>query len=184
MRRTVLAGVLGGVAAFLWSSISHMVLPLGEAGVRSLPNERPVLETLRREVPESGLYLYPGIDPAASPEAQEEWNERYRTGPNGILVFHPVGGEFGFPRRLLVEFLTNVLGGVLAASVLARGPLSLGRGALLGSALGFFAWSAISLSYWNWYDFPDSFVLAEGADQAIGWLVAGAVIAKVAGDRR
>jgi hypothetical protein len=184
MRRTVLAGVLGGVAAFLWSSIWHMVLPLGEAGVGTLPNEQPVLEMLEREVPDAGLYLFPGIHPSASAETQEEWMERYRSGPTGLLVYHPVGGEFSFPRHLVIELLSNVLGGLLAATILTLAPLTLAQGALLGGGLGLFAWSSISSSYWNWYDFPTPFVLAEGSDQVIGWLIAGAVIAKVAGSRR
>jgi hypothetical protein len=41
----------------------------------------------------------------------------------------------------------------------------------------------VSLSYWNWHDFPSSYVLAEGADQLVGWLI-GAVIAMVGGRAR
>jgi len=43
MTRVFLAGILGGIAMFVWTSIAHTVLPLGEAGIREIPNEKTVL---------------------------------------------------------------------------------------------------------------------------------------------
>ena len=37
--RIIFAGFLGAIAMFVWTSIAHMALPLGEAGIRELPNE-------------------------------------------------------------------------------------------------------------------------------------------------
>jgi hypothetical protein len=34
MVRTIFAGVAGGIAMFLWTSIAHMATPLGEMGVQ------------------------------------------------------------------------------------------------------------------------------------------------------
>jgi hypothetical protein len=181
MRRVLLAGLLGGLAAFAWSSLSHMVLPLGEAGVRTLPNEAAVLEGLRGSIPEAGLYLFPLMgDPSkATAEEQAQWAEKYRTGPAGVLIYHPVGGEFNFSRLLGVELLTNVLAALIAALILVRTTGSYLQRVLIVGALGLFAWFSISVSYWNWYGFPASFILAEGIDQFVGWLVAGLVIAKM-----
>jgi hypothetical protein len=39
--RILLAGILGGIARFAWTSIAHMALPLGEAGIAEIPNESP-----------------------------------------------------------------------------------------------------------------------------------------------
>jgi hypothetical protein len=44
--RIILAGVLGGIVMFIWTSIAHMVLPLGETGIREIPNESRVLAAL------------------------------------------------------------------------------------------------------------------------------------------
>jgi hypothetical protein len=35
-KRALLAGLLGGIAMFIWSSLAHMVLPL-EAGIKEIP---------------------------------------------------------------------------------------------------------------------------------------------------
>lgn len=181
MKRILLAGLLGGLAVFVWSFIAHMVLPLGEAGVRTLPNEAATLEGLRSTIPEPGMYLFPmmGNPSEASEAEQAKWMEAYRTGPAGVLVYRPLGGEFNFPKLLGAELLSTCLAALLAAFVLARLVGSYLQRALLVGIFGLFAWFSISVSYWNWYEFPTAFVLAEGIDQVIGWLVAGLVIAKI-----
>src|SRR5437773_8539300 len=61
-KRTLLAGVLGGIAMFIWTSIAHMALPLGEAGIREIPNEQAVLAAMQANIGyKSGLYLFPGL---------------------------------------------------------------------------------------------------------------------------
>ena len=42
--KILLAGVLGGIVMFVWTSIAHMALPLGEAGINEIPNESAVLK--------------------------------------------------------------------------------------------------------------------------------------------
>jgi hypothetical protein len=46
-KRIILAGVLGGIAMFIWTSIAHMMLPLGEAGIGEIPNEAAVLAAMQ-----------------------------------------------------------------------------------------------------------------------------------------
>src|SRR6266849_3451056 len=46
MQRVILTGLLGGVGMFLWLSIAHMVLPLGQIGFKQIPNEQAVLAPL------------------------------------------------------------------------------------------------------------------------------------------
>jgi len=38
--KIVLAGALGGIAMFIWTSLAHMALPFAEAGLREIRNER------------------------------------------------------------------------------------------------------------------------------------------------
>jgi len=35
--RILLAGVIGAIAMFIWTSFAHMALPLGEAGINEIP---------------------------------------------------------------------------------------------------------------------------------------------------
>src|SRR5439155_22531223 len=40
--RVLLAGILGGLLIFIWKSIAHMDVPLGEARITKIPNESAV----------------------------------------------------------------------------------------------------------------------------------------------
>src|SRR6266699_5919206 len=48
--KIVLAGAVGGIAMFIWTSIAHMFLPLGEAGLREIPNESAVLDAMQANI--------------------------------------------------------------------------------------------------------------------------------------
>ena len=171
--RVVGAGLLAGVAAFAWGSLSHMVLGLGEAGVSALPNQPAVLDTLARNVSERGLYIFPyEADPA-------RWEESFRSHPHGILALSPAGEELAFPRRLAIELATSLAGGLLAAMLFAAAPMAFGTwkaGAMAGAALGLFGSIAIDASYWNWYGFPTLYLAAQMADQILAWAIAGALL--------
>jgi uncharacterized membrane protein YccC len=50
--------------------------------------------------------------------------------------------------------------------------------------LGLMACSTVSVIFWNWYEFPASFFVAQIVDQVVGCLLAGLVIARVAPRRK
>jgi hypothetical protein len=37
MKRVMVAGVLGGLALFSSESVAHLLLPLGQAGIKTIP---------------------------------------------------------------------------------------------------------------------------------------------------
>lgn len=85
------------------------------------------------------------------------------------------------PRQLIWELVTDILGAMVAAIVLSYTVAPYLRRVVLVGALGLFGWLSISISYWIWYGFPASYILAEGIDQVVGWLLGGLVIARFAG---
>src|SRR5437588_13032667 len=116
MKRLLLAGLLGGLALFVWESVAHMALPLGEAGVKSLPNEAPVLAGLKQNIQEPGFYFFPAGDsmkPGMTSEQQRQAFDNQaklmRAGPAGILVIHPEGMEAITAGKLLTQFGADVL---------------------------------------------------------------------------
>jgi len=61
--RILVAGVLGGIVMYVWTSIAHMALPLREAGINEIPNESVVLIAMQSSIGEKtgpGLYGFPG----------------------------------------------------------------------------------------------------------------------------
>src|SRR5690606_21827254 len=122
-----------------------------------------------------GLYFFPWIDMQGKPtaEQQADWERRLASGPSGLLVYKPNGGEAMSPRQLVTEFFSNVLAAFLGALLLLQLPGSIGRRALSLALVGVAAWLSISVSQWTWYGFPTPFLLGDLVDQAVGWLLAG-----------
>src|SRR5437016_13287035 len=103
--KILLAGILGGVVMFIWTSIAHMALPLGEAGLREIPNESAVLGAMQNNIGEqTGLYIFPGPGVGKNATRQEK-NE-------AILVV------FLLAQTSIASFAGRV-GFVLAAGILA-----------------------------------------------------------------
>jgi hypothetical protein len=68
--RILLAGVLGGIAMFVWTSLAHMALPLGEAGIGEILNESAVLSAIQSSMGDkTSLYIFP----------HPEWRAMLRT---------------------------------------------------------------------------------------------------------
>jgi hypothetical protein len=179
MARKLIGAVIAGLVVFMWSAVSHMVLPLGTMGMQSLPDEERLVSEMQRSISVRGLYMFPGPASArAGADSVEEAREdKLYRGPTGLLVFSPQGDEGLSPRRLLLELVSNIVTAFLATLLLARVAGGAPLRALFVGLMGVFGWLSISISYWNWYGFPAAFVLAEGVDQFVGWFLGGWVLA-------
>src|SRR5438045_8704250 len=96
--KILLAGILGGIVMFIWTSIAHMALPLGEAGISEIPNEQAVLAAMQSNIAEkAGLYFFPspGIGPNATRpekgEAMKEAAAKMASGPLGARSYSYAG---------------------------------------------------------------------------------------------
>ena len=88
-KRIILAGVLGGIAMFIWTSIAHMALPLGDAGIREIPNEQAVLSAIQTNIGEqSGLYLSPDSASARTRPGNSA-TKPCNTWEKGLRTIHP-----------------------------------------------------------------------------------------------
>ena len=175
--KLLVAGLVAGLVVFLWGAFSHMVLPLGEVGVKTIPNEDAVIELLGSSMTEPGLYLFPGAGAHGSASEQDAFMEKYRRGPVGAIVFKPgPAGDPMPPTRLLMQLFTEILSALAAAWVVARVPGP--RWSRIGVVvmMGVFAWLAMAVPYWNWYAFPADFTLAALVERVVAGFLAGFVV--------
>ena len=185
MGKKLLAGVLGGLAFFLWSFVAHDVLPMGKAGIKEIPNEQAVLDSMKANMPENGLYLLPGLGvPEGATRAQqaaamEARMHKVETGPSGLLAYHPAL-QFSFGKALAVELGTNILQVLLAVILLGQTRIVnfVGRWRFITIA-GCLAAISTNISYWNWYGFPGNYTLAYICTVAMGFVFAGLVAAAI-----
>ena len=116
MTKILLGGVVAGIAIFFWGFVSHMLLPLGEMGLQSIPNEDELDAAIKKDVREPGLYFVPGRDMSKS-QSQEEMQahmDKIAKGPYGFMVIYPNGRDASLSKRLPIELGTNVLCALLA----------------------------------------------------------------------
>jgi hypothetical protein len=181
MSRLIFASVLAGIAVFLWGFISHAVSPLGEAGLRSLPDEARLLDAMRATIPDKGLYFFPGVADLGnlSEDQQRAWADKIKAGPNGLLLFDPAGHEPLSIRQVMTELVNDFLAALVLSILLGYTSLSLWGRVAFGAAVGLMGWLAISVAYWNWYQFPSAFILAEGFNQVSAWALAALVLSTV-----
>src|ERR1700719_1105744 len=188
--RILLAGILGGVVLFFWNFVAHDLLPLGEMGVRLIPNEDAITSALQTNLGDnSGFYIFPsgGFTPGATREQKEaamkKAEEQMAAGAAGVLIYRP-GRVFNFPKRLGIEFATEVLESILAVFLLAQTRIS-GFGGKVGFILvaGILASITTNVPYMNWYGFPKIYALGYMTTQIVGFLLVGIVAALVLGKR-
>jgi hypothetical protein len=184
--RIILAGILGGIAMFIWSTIAHTVLPLGEIGVHEMRGESAVIDALTINLGQGeGLYLFPGLgvgrhpSPEAKHEAMSRMSEKLANGPSGFLVYHP-RRPLNFPRLLGVEFITELVEALLVVLLLAQTRL-LTYGTRVGfvTVAGILAAIATNVPYWNWYGFPKRYTAAYMFTEIVGFFIVGLVSALI-----
>ena len=172
---------------FIWTSIAHMLLPLGEAGVREIPNEQAVLGAMQSNIGDkTGLYIFPGLGVgpdatrAQKNEAMQGLREKYAKNPSGILMYHPPGRALAMGRWLGIEFATELLESILVVFLLAQTHLiSFGGRVGFVTVAGILAAIATNVSYWNWYGFPGVYTASYMFIQVIGFICVGIVAALV-----
>ena len=185
--KILLAGILGGVVMFIWISIAHMALPLGEAGLREIPNESAVLGAMQNNIGEqTGLYIFPGPGVGKNAtrqeknEAMKHMGEKMATNPSGILMYHAPGRPFTFGKWLGIEFGTELLEAILVVFLLAQTRIASFAGRVgFVLAAGILAAIATNVSYWNWYGFPCVYTTGYMFIQIVGFLCVGVVAALV-----
>jgi len=178
--RIVIAGIIGAIAMFIWTSIAHIALPLGAVGLSQIPNEKAVLSVMQSSIGTSpGLYIFPWVNVKSS-DAMAQAEAKMKVNPSGLLVYRPPGASGMTARMLIVEFLKQAVVSIIAAFLLAQTVLisyaaRAGFVALIGIAAGL----TTNVSYWNWYGFPGDYTAAYAGMDIIGYIVAGLAIAAI-----
>lgn len=157
MIRHVAAVLLGTLVLFVWGGFAHTVLFVG-TGFKQLPKEEYTLRSLGNSINQPGLYFFPGRDfRDTSPEKEFQWLDRFRTGPAGIIIYRPIGGEPFSSNKLLVQLCASFFTASVIVYVVSLMVPRFWERVAATALLGFLACSSVGIIYWNWYEFPTSF---------------------------
>jgi len=185
--RIAVAALSGAIVIFLWQFVSHMFLPIGGMGFRAPQNEQAVLQAAASGLPATGVYLLPYLAPEKMnvPAARQAWTEKAQKNPSLFVVVSPPNRmATNMAPALIKQFVTNLLGALLVAFVLAATAWTFGTRVLTAFAFGIFGWLLDIVPMWTWYQFPPDYIIGNLLDQGIGWLLAGIAMAWLLGRRR
>ncbi|HZR78545.1 MAG TPA: hypothetical protein VFA58_05015 [Chthoniobacterales bacterium] len=180
--RILLAGIVGGVVMFIWNFVAHELLPLGEMGVSVMQNEDAVTSALQSNLGDnSGFYIFPsgGLTPGATGDqkkaAMQKAEKQMAEGAAGLLIYRPKR-VFNFPKRLGIEFVTEVIEALLAVFLLAQTRIT-SFGGKVGFVVvaGILAAIATNIPYANWYGFPKPYTLGQLTIMFVNFLLVGIV---------
>jgi hypothetical protein len=185
--KILLTGILGGIVMFIWTSVAHMSLPLGEAGIHEIPNESAVLSAMQSNIgDQTGLYIFPGSGVGNNATRQEKneamrhMAEKMAANPSGILMYHEPGRPFTIGKWLGIEFGTELLEAILVVFLLAQTRIVSFAGRVgLVLAAGILAAVTTNISYWNWYGFPGVYTASYMLIQMVGFLLVGVAAALI-----
>jgi hypothetical protein len=173
--RVVIAGILGGIAMFIWASLAHMATPLANAGMRPMPGGDATVAQLHKALGDkSALYFFPY---AAGTDAKSMADQaaKVANGPSGLLAYQGPGAG-SFPRQLTVELALEIVESILLGAIIV-GVAGFSARFRLAAAIGLIAAITTNISYWNWYGFDSGYTVATGFVELVKYLVAGAVVA-------
>jgi len=174
-KRILLAGVLGGLALFLWGGLAHTVLGLGSVGIQNLPRSQPMMDELKATATQSGFYLFPPIDAAGKVPPENAG------GAYGMMIYHNAGAGGPMTGQLASEFILNVVLALFAAILLSLASKLTDYVRRVGfvTLVGLIAGLMLNVEYWNWYGFPLSYTLASIFVVVIGFLLVGFIAAAI-----
>jgi hypothetical protein len=185
LKPLVLGTILGGLVAFVWSSISWEVLPWHGKPILSFQNDEEVSAVIRTHAVKSGVYILPGgpsMDGMTSEQkkaAQATLMEEMQKGPVMFAAIRRDG--FGsYTWGLVIQLLSLMAAAFLLTWLaLQTSGLSYAKRVLFLGVVGLAAGVITELPNWNWWGFSGSYAAVMIADGTLTWLIAGLVIAKV-----
>jgi len=183
--KILVTGILGGIVMFIWTSVAHMALPLGEAAIREIPNESAVHSAMQSNIGDrTGLYIFPGPGVGKNATRQEKNDtmkhmvEKIAANPSGILMYHAPGRPFTIGKWLGIEFGTELLQAILVVFLLAQTRIVNFAGRIgFVVVAGILAAITTNVSYWNWYGFPCVYTASYMFIQIVGFFLVGIVAA-------
>jgi hypothetical protein len=154
------AAVLGGLVEFAWGTVSHVALVLPGTAARSFADSNAVVQLVRANAPENGIY-FDGRGLFAAVAFRPDMSQKFES----------------LARPLINQLLIEIGVAAVLAWVLLRlpgmTPLQTG---ILFAIIGVAAAIEELLPMQNWYGFPRSSSAAETIDLVVGWWLLGLVL--------
>ena len=180
MKRTVLTIIFGTLILFIWNAVSWMVLPFHAQSMKSIPEAAISTDDLKSNMPEDGVYHYPGLPENETEAAYKEIEEKLAAGPRITMMVYKSGSTpFFNPMNFIWLLIMNIVTVILLLGIVKR---------LSNHSLRNIMWTTIAvgivisllsdLQLMNWFMFPLDYTLANILDYMVMMTLLGLLFAK------
>ena len=171
--RNLIAIVVGGLVAFIWSSISWMAIPWHQPTMRVFQNETHVGRTIKEAAPTPGIYTYPGWT-----DDDADMRNKHDEGPYVFASVVPAGVGSEMSGMMLGGLLISMVGAAFLMTLMQLSPRA--TSLRVGVVAALFIGVVPALMNWNWWHFPIGFTVVGAVDCFISWTLAVLVMRKIA----
>ncbi len=184
IKKMILGAVVGGILAYLWLTISWVLLPWHEKTIKSFKNERFVSWVFRENAPKKGVYLLPNFHQAVDSDendASDDQRERRMQGPFIFAAVTPQGLDFSSPWPHISTILAQIFSAGIVCYVLSllQSTVRYFNRLMLVILIALFAGMTSKVALWAWWGFTAKFIVVEIADILISWFFAGLVLVQM-----
>jgi hypothetical protein len=177
MKKQILFAVIGGIILWMWQFISFAAGDFHRAAHKYTPLQDKLMSAFQSIGLEEGQYQLGQIDPALIRSGEATGFEN-AGGPRAILHWRPATNDSMVMNMLRGVFVCIIVAGLLFYLVRSAREISVGKGALMGLAVGVISFLVIPYTNFIWYQTPD--IYAHLLDAFVPWLAMGAVAGKMA----
>lgn len=174
MKRLLIGTTLAAIALFVWGFLYWGAVPFAWRIIGPAPDEAALQAALGEALPEPGAYFLPHPF-TGDPEAHAA---RAKAGPIVTVLIHR-GQDPNDPTSMVGGFVHMWISALLIGLLLRRfAP------ATVGAAIGVAATAGLAAAVWAnlgrplWYAQPWGYHLLFAIYEFVGWVVAGAVLAR------
>ncbi|MEM6263254.1 MAG: hypothetical protein AAGI38_12150 [Bacteroidota bacterium] len=170
-KRIILSLIIGTLLLFVWNAISWMALPFHSQSLKNIPEGIVQLEAMRLQMPEDGVYHYPGLPGENTSKTLDEIEHQLQQGPRiTLMVYRNHPTALFDPSTFLYSLLINLLTAGLTLTLISFISQPTAKTVILATlTLGVIAAVVSDVSQMNWYMFPLGYTLVNVGDKLISF---------------
>ena len=173
--KAIISIVTGTIILFVWSMISWMALPFHGNGFNTIPEDAMDMTQLKKVMPESGIYHYPGIPEDNSEATMKKIEDQLAEGPRITLMAYSTSpSKLMDPKNLIYGFFLNLLTVLLTFFIISKMKLKEKNPILMTClAIGLILVVISELSMMNWFMFPLKYTIGNIIDHIVSFGILG-----------
>jgi len=174
-KRILISLIAGTIILFLWNAASWMVFPFHSNTLKNIPDNAIQTELLRKEMPESGVYHYPGLPTNNSTNQMNKIEAKLKEGPRiTMMVYKNEPTELFEPKTFLFSLLINLLTVIGVFFLISKIGISNPKTIFISTLMiGIVAAIVSDISLMNWYMLPIEYTLVNTFDKIISFGLLG-----------